>query len=80
MLETLTKRMSKLVIEQHEQTVKIKPEVILEVAYSEIVESSEYEAGYSLRFPAIKSVRDDLRLDEVDTIDKLKAIVKASKE
>ncbi|PAV06533.1 ATP-dependent DNA ligase [Methanosphaera cuniculi] len=81
MLESLTKRMEKLVIQQDELNVKIKPEVILEVAFSEIVESSEYETGYSLRFPAIKSVRDDLRLDEVDTTDKLKQIMQiATKE
>ena len=35
---------------------------------SEIVESNEYESGYSLRFPAIKRVRDDIGLDQVDTL------------
>lgn len=80
MLESLTKRMEDLIIQQDELNVKIKPEVILEVAFSEIVESSEYETGYSLRFPAIKSVRDDLSLDEVDTTDKLKEIMQIATE
>lgn len=72
LLESLTKRMEKLIISRSEQNVLFKPEVILEVAYSEIVESNEYEAGYSLRFPAIKSVRDDIGLDQVDTLTKLR--------
>ncbi len=75
MLASLTKRMEKLIISQEEQNVTFKPEVILEVAYSEIVESNEYETGYSLRFPAIKGIRDDIGLDQVDTVDKLKQIV-----
>lgn len=75
MLATLTKRMEKLVISRNEQKVVFKPEVILEVAYSEIVESNEYESGYSLRFPAIKGVRDDIGLDQVDTISKLHQMI-----
>lgn len=76
MLATLTERMEKLVISRNEQKVTFKPEVILEVAYSEIVESNEYESGYSLRFPAIKGVRDDIGLDQVDTISKLHQMIK----
>lgn len=76
LLASLTKRMEKLIISKSEQTVVFKPEVILEVAYSEIVESNEYESGYSLRFPAIKRVRDDIGLDQVDTIDKLHQMIK----
>jgi len=74
MLVSLTERMEKLVVSRSEQNVVFKPEVILEVAFSEIVESTEYECGYSLRFPAIKGVRDDIGLDQVDSISKLKQI------
>lgn len=75
-LESLTKRMEQYVTHREETNVTIEPKVILEVAYSEIVESNEYETGYSLRFPAIKGVRDDLRLDEVDSTDKLMHMLK----
>lgn len=71
MLASMTERMQEYIISTSEQTVVFKPAVILEVAYSEIVESNEYESGYSLRFPAIKRVRDDIGLDQVDTIAKL---------
>ncbi len=76
MLASLTERMQKYIVSTNEQTVVFKPAVILEVAYSEIVESNEYESGYSLRFPAIKRVRDDIGLDQVDTLDKLMQMIK----
>lgn len=75
MLASLTERMQQHIISTSEQIVKFKPAVILEVAFSEIVESNEYETGYSLRFPAIKGVRDDIGLDQVDTIDKLQQMI-----
>lgn len=75
LLASLTKRMEKIIISKSEQTVTFKPEVILEVAFSEIVESIEYESGYSLRFPAIKRVRDDIGLDQVDTLSKLNQLI-----
>lgn len=75
MLASLTERMQQHIISTNEQTVTFKPAVILEVAYSEIVESNEYESGYSLRFPAIKRVRDDIGLDQVDTLDKLMQMI-----
>lgn len=80
MLATLTERMQKHIISTNEQVVSFKPAVILEVAYSEIVESNEYEVGYSLRFPAIKRVRDDIGLDQVDTIDKLMQMIELQKQ
>ncbi len=76
LLASLTERMEKLIIKKDGQNVEFKPEVILEVVFSEIVESNEYETGYSLRFPAIKGVRDDLGLDQVDTTDKLHQLLK----
>lgn len=55
----------------------MKPEIILEVAYSEIVKSPEYESGYSLRFPVVKRIRDDLSLEDVDTIKRIESLFKA---
>ena len=79
LLASLTKRMEKLIISKSEPNVLFKPKVILEIAYSEIVESNEYESGYSLRFPAIKGVRDDIGLDEVDTLSKLHQMIDLQK-
>ncbi len=58
--------------------VKIAPHIILEVAYSEIVKSPEYESGYSLRFPVVKRMRDDLSVDDIDTVDRINSMFKGS--
>ena len=58
--------------------VKIAPHIILEVAYSEIVKSPEYESGYSLRFPVVKRIRDDLSIDDIDTVDRINSMFKGS--
>ena len=40
--------------------IVVEPKIVLEVAFSEIVESPEYETGYSLRFPVVKNIRNCL--------------------
>ena len=58
--------------------VKFTPHIILEVAYSEIVKSPEYESGYSLRFPVVKRIRDDLSIDDIDTVERIDSMFKGS--
>lgn len=60
------------------RTVKIAPHVILEIAYSEIVKSPEYESGYSLRFPVVKRIREDLSIDDIDTVERINSMFKGS--
>ena len=47
-----------IIISKNGRQVEIAPHIILEIAYSEIVKSPEYESGYSLRFPVVKRIRD----------------------
>ncbi|BAW30852.1 ATP-dependent DNA ligase [Methanothermobacter sp. MT-2] len=75
-LKELTERLKKITIEEKGRKIKVKPELILEVAYSEIVKSPEYESGYSLRFPVVKRIRDDLSLEDVDTINRIESLFK----
>lgn len=75
-LKELTERLKKITIEEKGGKLKVKPELILEVAYSEIVKSPEYESGYSLRFPVVKRIRDDLSLEDVDTINRIESLFK----
>jgi DNA ligase-1 len=75
-LESLTKRVKPIVLETKGKKVKIKPEIILEIGYSEIVISPEYESGFSLRFPVVKRIRDDLSLNDIDTLDRVKSMFK----
>ncbi|MDI6701880.1 ATP-dependent DNA ligase [Methanothermobacter wolfeii] len=73
-LQELSDRMEELIIERKGRKLWVKPEIVLEVAYSEIVKSPEYESGYSLRFPVVKRIRDDLSPEDVDTVSRIRSI------
>ncbi|GAB6055676.1 ATP-dependent DNA ligase [Methanobacterium movens] len=72
----LSNRMEELAIERRGRQIKVKPHIILEISYSEIVKSPEYESGYSLRFPVVKRIRDDLSIEDIDTVARVDSMFK----
>lgn len=72
----LSNRMDDIIQEKKGRLIKVKPHVILEIAYSEIVKSPEYESGYSLRFPVVKRIRDDLSVEDIDTVARVDSMFK----
>lgn len=75
-LAYLTDLMNKYKIYEKGTKITVEPRIVLEIAYSEIVKSPEYEAGYSLRFPVVKRVREDKGLADIDTVERLKSMFK----
>jgi DNA ligase-1 len=55
-------------------TVYLRPEIVIEVAFNEVQESSQYPAGLALRFARVKAYRPDKRAEEADTIDTVRQI------
>ncbi len=76
-LSELSSKVENLVLKRIGREVETIPEIVLEVAFSEIVKSPEYESGYSLRFPVVKRIREDLSIDDVDTVDRVESIYKS---
>lgn len=72
----LSNKVEALITEKRGRKVKSEAEIILEVAFSEIVKSPEYESGYSLRFPVVKRIREDLSVDDIDTVERVESIFK----
>ena len=70
-LEYLTGKMKELEISTKGREIVVEPKIVLEIAFSEIVESPEYETGYSLRFPVVKNIRKDKGPMDVDTVERL---------
>lgn len=73
----LSNKVESALIEKKGRKVKSEPEIILEVAFSEIVKSPEYEGGYSLRFPVVKRIREDLSIEDIDTVERVESIFKS---
>lgn len=70
-LEYLTKKMEEYKITENGREITVEPKIVLEIGFSEIVESPEYETGYSLRFPVVKNIRKDKGINDVDTVERL---------
>ena len=70
-LEYLTRKMKEHEISTKGREIKVEPKIVLEIAFSEIVESPEYETGYSLRFPVVKTIRKDKGPMDADTVERL---------
>jgi DNA ligase-1 len=66
--ETMTERLLALKTDEARGTVFVRPEVVVEVAYSDIQRSPQYAGGMALRFARIVGVRSDKGASEADTI------------
>ncbi len=53
----------------------VKPELVFEIAFEGIALSNRHKSGVALRFPRIKRWRRDKTVDEIDTIESVKALI-----
>jgi DNA ligase-1 len=47
----------------------VTPQVVLEVTFDRIQRSNRHSSGFALRFPRIKRIRWDKKVDEIDTLE-----------
>lgn len=69
----MTGRLAELKLDERAGTVSVRPEIVVEVAYSDIQRSPQYESGMALRFARIVRIRDDKPAAEADTLATLKS-------
>lgn len=70
--QDLTNILKKYIEKEEGKLVKIKPKLVVEIAYEEIQKSSNYTSGYALRFPRLVRIREDKGSEDIDTIDRIK--------
>jgi DNA ligase-1 len=58
-------------------TVYVRPELVVEIAFSDLQASPRYPGGLALRLARVKRYRDDKRADEADTMDAIRRIYSA---
>ncbi|MEM2139347.1 MAG: ATP-dependent DNA ligase [Candidatus Woesearchaeota archaeon] len=75
----LTKILEPFFIEKKGKSVKIKPEIVIEVAYEEIQLSQNYNSGYALRFPRFLRLRQDKKNFEASDIKQIDFLYKTQK-
>ena len=70
----MTERLSALAVGDNGYTVRVRPEVVVEVEYNEIQKSPTYESGLALRFARIARVREDKAPAQATTLTELRAL------
>jgi len=69
-----TEALQSLEAHRDEHTVYVRPELVVEIAFSDVQESSRYPAGMALRFARVKRYRPDKPAAESDTLQTVRAI------
>ena len=67
--EQMTNLLKPLIIEENGKEIRVKPQIVVEIAYEEIQKSPNYSSGYALRFPRVIRLREDRR--EPDNLDRV---------
>jgi DNA ligase-1 len=71
----MTARLSALAVGEEGATVLVAPEVVVEVAFSDLQRSPTYDAGLALRFARITRIRDDKSPADIDTVQHLRTLL-----
>ena len=77
MLEWQTHEFQRLETSRDAETVYLRPEIVVEIAFNEIQASSRYAGGLALRFARVKGYRPDKRPHEADTIETVRNLFSA---
>lgn len=72
--EEMTSRLRPLIEKEEGRSVKIKPSLVVEVAYEEIQKSTNYSSGFALRFPRLLRTRPDKSEEDADTLEKVRRL------
>lgn len=70
----ITAKLEPLIQSVDGRTAKLRPEVVIEVEYEEIQESTTYDSGYALRFPRFGGFRDDLGPEDADRFERVERL------
>ncbi|HKQ57073.1 MAG TPA: ATP-dependent DNA ligase [Candidatus Eisenbacteria bacterium] len=76
MLEWQTRRFRELAVGTDGYVVHLRPEQVVEVAFNDVQESTQYASGVALRFARVKRYRDDKPAGNADTLETVYAILR----
>jgi DNA ligase-1 len=73
-----TKELLAREVSRDEWTVRVRPELVVEIAFNDLQESSQYPGRMALRFARVKGYRPDKPAAQADTIDAVRRIYEES--
>jgi DNA ligase-1 len=78
LLEWQTAEFLKRETGRDEWVVHVRPELVVEIAFNDLQESSQYPGGLALRFARVKGYRPDKRPQDADSIDTVRRLYQES--
>jgi DNA ligase-1 len=66
-------------IRRDQWTVYVRPELVVEIAFSDLQDSPRYPGGLALRLARVKRYREDKRVEEADTMESVRKIYNAQR-
>lgn len=77
--DELTKELKPSIIDEKGKEVKVKPKLVVEIAFEEIQKSPTYSSGYALRFPRLIRTREDKSKSDVSTLSQVERAYKGQR-
>jgi DNA ligase-1 len=78
MLAWQTTRLLELAVHRDEWVVTVRPELVVEIAFDGVQQSTRYPGGVALRFARVLRYREDKPAAEADTIESVRALSHAA--
>jgi len=78
MLEWQTKELLARETRRDQWTVYVRPELVVEIAFSDLQTSTRYPGGLALRLARVKRYRNDKRAEDADSMDSVRKIAAPS--
>lgn len=79
MLEWQTKKLLTLDIGREDYVVHVRPQLVVEIVFNELQDSSHYPGGLALRFARVKRYREDKQAQDADTIDTVRQMFESQR-
>jgi len=78
-IEEMAVKIKALTIHDDGYFRKVRPELVIEVAFDSIQRSNRHDSGFALRFPRIKAIRTDKTADQIDTVERVRQLYESQK-
>lgn len=79
LLEWQTKELQAREVRNDGYTVYVRPELVVEIAFSDLQASPRYPGGLALRLARVKRYREDKRVEDADTMASVRKIFEAQR-
>jgi DNA ligase-1 len=74
----LTELFKSIAVADNGRVFRVRPQVVMEIAFDQIQRSGRHDSGYALRFPRIKTIRWDKRPGDADRLGRAEEIYQSS--